>query len=214
MSRSAEPLRLSSCSGTRLSEPPDTPAVLGGSLIWRFFLAVLGGFSGLWRFWRLFGGSGGSWRFFSGSGGFSWRSRQFWRFFGSSDNLVREPTSDGVVGGAQAGVPVLRPVDRVRGEVCNCHHKSNFEYGRLCTHPRGSLPARCFLPEYPPSVIGVGGAALRGGGAAGGWGWWLRGVAPAVSPQPSALSPQQPASQPRPQRDPMCPKCSQGALWS
>ena len=50
-----------------------------GSLIWRFFLAilaVLGGFPGLWRFWRFFGGSGGSWRFpggFGGSGGFSWQ---------------------------------------------------------------------------------------------------------------------------------------------
>ena len=57
---------------------------------------------------------------------------------------------------------------------------------------------QAYVPEYPPAVIGVGGAGLRGVGALGGWlggllGGWLGGPSPPSSaPAPPNPSPPQP----------------------
>ena len=88
------------------------------------------------------------------------------------------------------------------------------------------------IPEYPPSVIGVGGRGCGGGGAgglaaglAGGLGLPRRPPQPLPSPAPALLSPSPaqpqccghwPGPQPagRAARAPMGPKVLQGALWS
>ena len=94
------------------------------------------------------------------------------------------------------------------------------------------LPEITHVPEYPPSVIGVGGRGCGGGGAgglaarlAGGLGLPRRPPQPLPSPAPALLSPSPaqpqccghwPGPQPagRAARAPMGPKVLQGALWS